>query len=91
MREIGYGDIDTNKKMKFLVKTFYNILLDCENFKKKSTNEKHIFLSRHLEFKKDQKNTNNLALIEYFDKYESFCFGLNPDSVLKGDLFFNYN
>ena len=30
MREIGYGDTVINKNMKFLVKTFYNILLSCE-------------------------------------------------------------
>ena len=40
MREIGYGDTLVNKKMKLLVKTFYNILLNCENFKKKSQNSK---------------------------------------------------
>ena len=35
MREIGYGDVVVNKNMKFLVKAFYNILLNCENYKKK--------------------------------------------------------
>ena len=90
MREIGYGDVVTNKNMKFFVKSFYNILLDCENFKKKSLKEKNAFLAKHLEHKNDAKNLNNLSLISYFDKYESFCFGLKFDSVLKGDLFFNY-
>ena len=32
MREIGYSDTVINKNMKFLVKNFYNILLNCENF-----------------------------------------------------------
>ena len=32
MREIGYGDVLINKNMKFLIKTFYNILFDCEKF-----------------------------------------------------------
>ena len=36
MREIGYGDMTINKNMKFLVKIFYNILLNCENYKKKN-------------------------------------------------------
>ena len=30
MREIGFGDTTINKNMKFLVKTFYNILFNCE-------------------------------------------------------------
>ena len=36
MREIGYGDTVINKNMKFLVIAFYNILLNCENFNRKS-------------------------------------------------------
>ena len=43
MREIGYGDTTINKNMKFLVKVFYNILLNCENLNKKSFNNKEIF------------------------------------------------
>ena len=33
MREIGYGDVSVNKNMKFLVKIFYSILLNCEKYK----------------------------------------------------------
>ena len=36
MREIGYGDTVINKNMKFLVITFYNILLNCENLNRKN-------------------------------------------------------
>ena len=35
--------------------------------------------------------TNKAMLVEYFDKYHAFCFDLNEDSVLKGELKFNYN
>ena len=55
MREIGYGDIMINKNMKFLVKTFYNILLNCENYKKKNENSKNMFLTRYLMQNNDQK------------------------------------
>ena len=34
MRELGYGDTNVNRNMKFLVKSFYNILLVCENYSK---------------------------------------------------------
>ena len=90
MREIGYGDVTVNKNMKFLVKIFYNILLSCENFKKKNLNEKKVFLFRYLECKNNQKTLNNVPLIKYFDTYQAFCFDLSSDSVLKGDLIFNY-
>ena len=90
MREIGYGDIVTNKNMKFLVKTFYNILLSCENFNKSSLNLKKMFFLKYLKLNNMKKKANNVSLIEYFDKYQAFCFDLSPDSVLKGDLNFKY-
>ena len=90
MREIGYGDVGTNKNMKSLVKIFNNILIYCENYKGKNLNLKKIFFSKYLGSNIYQKSSNNVGLIEYFDKYQAFCFDLNPDSVLKGDVKFNY-
>ena len=90
MREIGYGDIVTNKNMKFLVKTFYNILLNCENFNEKSFNLKKMFFFKYLKHNSMKKKADNLPLIEYFDKYQAFCFDLSFDSVLQGNLQFNY-
>ena len=49
MREIGYGDTAVNKKMKFLVTTYYNILLKCENYKKIGQNGKNSFFCYYLE------------------------------------------
>ena len=90
MREIGYGDIVTNKNMKFLVKTFYNILLNCENFNWRSLNLKKMFFFKYLEHNNMKKKADNVPLIEYFDKYQAFCLDLSLDSVLKGDLNFMY-
>ena len=90
MREIGYGDMTVNKNMKFLVKIFYNILLNCENYKKKTLNSKNIFFSKYLSKKNNRETPNNKPLIKYFDKYQAFCFDLSSDSVLKGGLNFNY-
>ena len=91
IREIGYGDISVNKNMKFLVKIFYNILLNCENYKSKNTKNKNLFLLKYLTQNMDKKGTGNYELVEYFDKYQTFCFDLRSDSVLKGDFNFNYN
>ena len=91
MREIGYGDVVINKNMKSLVKTFYNILIHCENFKEKNLNVKNIFFSKYLDRNKDQKTANNMLLIKYFDKYQAFCFDLSSDSVLQGELKFKFN
>ena len=90
MREIGYGDVSVNKKMKFLVKSFYNILLNCENFRKQSRETKESFFSQYLEINNIDKKHDYIGIIEYFNKYEVFCFDLNSDSVLEGKFNFNY-
>ena len=90
MREMGYGDVTINKSMKSLVKTFYNILLNCENYSQKSTESKKSFVLDYFEQNSVKKRSIDSFLMEYFDKYEAFCFDLTPDSVLKGELNFNY-
>ena len=90
MREIGYGDVSVNKNMKFLVKVFYNILLNCENFDKKRLNSNNMFFLKYLSLNNVQKKAYNSSLIEYFGEYQAFCFDLSLDSVLKGNLNFKY-
>ncbi len=90
MREIGYGDITVSKNMKHLIKNFYNILIDCEKYSLKSLNDKSLFFSNYLKVENDEKDIKNKDLIDYFDKYYAFCLDLTLDSVLKGNLNFNY-
>ena len=90
MREIGFGDTAINKNMKFLVKIFYNILFNCEKYKKMRTDDKNKFFNKYLESNNVKNTVNNDNIIDYFDKYEAFCFDLNSNSVLRGELKFNY-
>ena len=90
MREVGLGDIAVNKNMKFIVGIFYDILLNCENYKKKDLRNKNSFLLKYLAQNTNKKSIINIELVEYFDRYQAFCFDLSTDSVLKGDLNFNY-
>ena len=90
MREIGYSDTTVSKNMKFLVKSFYNILLNSEKFNLITDDQKIYFLLNYLKVNNDKKVNNNAILIEYFDKYYGFCLDLSSDKVLKGDLNFTY-
>ena len=90
MREIGFGDTTINKNMRFLIKTFYNILFICEKYKRMNMSDKNIFLNRYLVQNNTKNITINNDIIEYFNKYEAFCFDLSSDSVLNGELKFNY-
>ena len=89
MRELGYGDVTINKNMKFLVKTFYNILLNSEKYKEMSDDAKSRFLNKYLNTNNSKNNTNYMAIIDYFNKYEAFCFDLIPYNVLQGEIKFN--
>ena len=88
MRELGYGDTQVNKNMKSLIKNFYNILLVCENYKSKTQIEKKKIFHNYLSLNNANKTSGNIGLIEYFDKYQSFCLDLSSDNVLKGELNF---
>ena len=90
MGENSLGDVTVNKNMKFFVKIFFNILLGCENYRKKSNINKSSFLFDYLTKNDNEKHDINEDLVKYFDKYEAFCFDLSSDSVLSGDLNFIY-
>tara|TARA_Y100000590_G_scaffold135543_1_gene155052 strand:- start:13688 stop:14212 length:525 start_codon:yes stop_codon:yes gene_type:complete len=90
MRELGYGDVSVNKSMKYLVKSFYNILIECETFNKKNDKYKKALFLKLLEINNDLKHPNNDLLINYFNQFQAFCFDLSSDSVLKGEINFNF-
>ena len=90
MREIGHGDVTINKNMKFLVTNFYNILIKFEKYGSLNTEEKFFLFNSYLVYKSQIKQNINYELVKYFDKYHSFCLDLTTDSVLMGDLKFNY-
>ncbi len=91
LREIGFGDTKINKDLKKLIKLFYTILLECENYNTKTIEMKKALIHRHLTFVNNNKSINNEFLVNYFDKYQTFCLDLSPDSVLKGDINFKFN
>ena len=45
LREIGYGDVSVNRKMKNMIKLFYEILMYCEQWNIKKPKVKMEFLS----------------------------------------------
>tara|TARA_B100000212_G_scaffold220245_1_gene166798 strand:- start:226 stop:639 length:414 start_codon:yes stop_codon:yes gene_type:complete len=47
LRELGYGDMSVNKKMKVIVTKFYSILVDFKNYKLISKDEKSDILRKY--------------------------------------------
>ena len=90
MREIGMGDTTINTNMRYLVKTFYNILFDCEKYREMKFDAKNKFFNKYLKLNNTKNKAKNKDIIEYFNEYEAFCFDLSTDSVLQGEIKFNY-
>ena len=90
MRELGFGDVSVNKNMKILVNKFYNILLNFENYMKFNDKKKNDLFNKYLLKESSDKNLRLPELIKYFNKYQSFCFDLSLNSVIKGDFNFKY-
>ena len=70
-RELGYGDTTVNRKMKYLIKLFYEILIQCNNWKKLHIHNKNHLL---LNFFTNNNDNKILArkLTDYFDKFAFF-------------------
>ena len=67
IREIGYGDVSVNKKMKDYVNLFYSILDKIEKWELLKNSDKNETIGNLINLKKDDEFFPN-----YFDKYSDF-------------------
>lgn len=85
LRELGYGDMSVNKKMKIIVNKFYSILLDFKNYKYMS-NEKKIMLLKKLINYKNNSKLNDLSLVNYFNKFTKNIDLISTDDIYNGNF-----
>ncbi len=85
LRELGFGDVTVNKKMKELNKILYDILLKIENRKKIENDFKisHILIYKYFPSLKDAKNTKFLDFQTYFSNFYHFCFDQTLDNMIR--------
>ena len=88
-RELGYGDVTVNKKMKSLIKLFYEILMKCENWKQLQIDNKNYLLLNFFSNNYDNKILTN-KLANYFDKFSLFIEDISLNSITKGVFNFVY-
>ena len=92
LRELGFGDVTVNKKMKDFNKILYDILLKLDLSRK---NGKNFLLNMDL-IKKyfeslNTKETNNLShFVDYINNFFNFCFELPLDNMLDKANNFKY-
>ena len=80
IREIGYGDVSVNKKMKDYVNLFYSILEKIESWDAIDKSSKISIISEFINIK-----DNNDFFISYFDKYRDFLIN-NPLKIFTKDI-----
>tara|TARA_B100000242_G_C42989002_1_gene459076 strand:- start:173 stop:670 length:498 start_codon:yes stop_codon:yes gene_type:complete len=90
LRELGFGDVSVNKKMKDLNKLLYDILLKIQF--KSSENfilDKNLVLKYFSEL--EGKNDIKFKLFErYFVDFYNFCFELSLDNMIREAIKFKY-
>jgi cytochrome b pre-mRNA-processing protein 3 len=90
IRELGYGDIAVNKKMKLLLQIFYDILLKIRLPKSKNNRINRDMIGNYLMPQSDDKVQLIDDLAIYFEKFHNYCFELENNSMLKGKINFIY-
>ena len=90
IRELGYGDVTVNKKMKTLTRIFYDILLKIPKSKSELFEINKEILKTYFE----PAAENNTILFDdlgvYFNTFYNYCFELKSDNMLKGHINFKY-
>ena len=79
IREIGYGDVTINKKMKEYINLFHSILSKIDNWSDLNNTNKSKILTNFIPF-----DTSRLDLTKYFDKYEILLSKTTLNSLIKG-------
>ena len=80
IREIGYGDVSVNKKMKDYVNLFFSILEKNENWGNLNKSEKLTIFANLMNIRKDDD-----LLVNYFDKYNEYLIN-NPLNMFTKDI-----
>ena len=83
LREIGHGDVSVNKKMKDLIKLFYEILLYCEQWDIMRSKDKMKFLTNLFDTN-NEMNFDKQKLLIYLDNYRFNLKDISLNFLIKG-------
>ena len=87
LRELGFGDVAVNKKMKELNKILYDILLKVNKSDTDLVINKDLIIKYFPQL--DDLNSKKYELFnQYFINFYHFCFELTPETVIKDALKF---
>ena len=88
LRELGFGDVSVNKKMKDLNKILYDILLKLEDNSVNDFKLNQKLVLKYFTTLKDENNPKIQEFERYFEKFYKFCFELPLENMIRDTLNF---
>ena len=88
LRELGFGDVSVNKKMKDFNKILYDILLKIKINKEKTSfkTNKKLIQNYFTHLGNDPQKYEKFEY--YLEQFYNFCFELSPENMLKNIIKF---
>ena len=87
LRELGFGDVAVNTKMKNMNKAFYDILLKVNISNKSFKINKNLIL-KYFESLNDLNTAKYDLFEQYMINFYHFCFDIKPQTMIKDALKF---
>lgn len=81
LRELGFGDVSVNKKMKDLNKIFYDILIKLSKKPDEFDINKNLFIKYFGKLSNNDENQQKFT--HYWIKFYDFCFELSSKNMIK--------
>ena len=88
LRELGFGDVSVNKKMKDLNKILYDILLKLEDNSVNNFKLNKKLATKYFTTLKGENDPKIVDFERYFDKFYKFCFELPLQNMIREALNF---
>ena len=83
LRELGYGDVAVNKKMKDLNKILYDILLKINHFENDSFKINKNLIIKYFNQLNDVDSQKYLNFERYLNDFYKFCFELSLENMIR--------
>tara|TARA_Y200000002_G_C22480391_1_gene578505 strand:- start:258 stop:749 length:492 start_codon:yes stop_codon:yes gene_type:complete len=80
LRELGFGDVSVNKKMKDLNKIFYDILIKFNDSSTDFKLNKNLITKYFVKLKDNDDKFNNFS--RYFSNFYTFCFEIPSENMI---------
>ena len=90
LRELGFGDVSVNKRMKDLNKILYDMLLKLKDNKKDEFKLNKSLIVKYFDIFGIDKTSKYQEFSQYFVRFYNFCFELPHNSMLKKAINFKH-